>query len=207
MGNCFERTTEDSKTQYAIPYNSKRDTVSSKPISYIDAKETQSVTKVYNSKKTPSKFDAVTLLKGDEDHQSKSLLDINSLFFSSQCVENGFIIYRSPNGITFKGTIKENQAYGFGIVQFPNGDWFKGNLAQGKPNGFGIYFIEKFNRMITGDWSNGKAHGIIVEKSKQDIYEGQFSNGSKHGLGSYLLEDGTSYNGEFKQGLENGIVI
>ena len=61
---------------------------------------------------------------------------------------------------------------------------------------------DRFNELfILGDVENGK--GIRVY-NRDEIYDGQFINGSRNGYGTYYWSDGRKYEGDFKDGLLNG---
>ena len=55
-----------------------------------------------------------------------------------------------------------------------------------------------------GGCINGLAHGKGKAKGAKDTYEGEFQHGNMHGKGNYIRADGTRYEGEFKNNLEQG---
>ncbi|HWA37134.1 MAG TPA: hypothetical protein VG873_04655 [Burkholderiales bacterium] len=55
-----------------------------------------------------------------------------------------------------------------------------------------------------GDCLNGLAHGRGVARSAAYTYEGEFSEGRRHGRGALSISDGTRYVGEFRYGKRHG---
>ena len=74
------------------------------------------------------------------------------------------------------------------------------------PDGFGIYNNLITNLKITGIFGNKGIYGIGIEHSEEGgyIYEGEFNNNKKEGLGTIFWKDGCIYKGEFKNNQMNG---
>jgi hypothetical protein len=56
--------------------------------------------------------------------------------------------------------------------------------------------------IIKGDWQKGKLNGFatVVDQKGTVMYEGEFKDGKRHGLGRQLFESGDMYDGGWKQG-------
>ena len=90
---------------------------------------------------------------------------------------------------------------------------YKGSFNfNGKKEGFGILIDSSGNKYI-GEWKNDLFHGLgILTYEGHDLYnyyEGNFSEGYKHGSGNLIYKDGSCYKGNFdKNNFEgNGIFI
>lgn len=71
------------------------------------------------------------------------------------------------------------------MYTFNNGDIYQGqwNIATNKPEG----------------------QGVMIRASDNELYEGHFINGLKHGYGRSIYEVGSIYVGQWKEGKEDGI--
>jgi len=67
--------------------------------------------------------------------------------------------------------------------------------------------IEWSNKIKTGYFKDNKANGFgILSKQKEElIYQGEFLNDKKNGIGFNYLDDAVSYIGEFKSNEQNGL--
>ena len=86
-----------------------------------------------------------------------------------------------PNGDQFTGAFKEDGTYDYGTLR--------------KANGL-VYF---------GDFENGHGSGVLIDEQGIPIYEPEFSEGLKSGVGILKDLDG-SFLGEFLDGLPHGQV-
>ena len=48
-----------------------------------------------------------------------------------------------------------------------------------------------------GNWSNNSRHGRGIEKSKDGLYNGDMQYDKKHGQGSIIYNDGSTYEGNW----------
>ena len=90
-----------------------------------------------------------------------------------------------------------------------NYEGFMGIYKNYVPDGFGIYSNFITNLKITGIFGNKGIYGIGIEQSEEGgyIYEGEFINNKKEGLGTITWKDGCKYQGEFKNNQMHGYGI
>ena len=72
---------------------------------------------------------------------------------------------------------------------------FIGEYINNKPYGFGIYtnFINNF--IVIGNF--GEKNWVGISSNEEYLYEGEFYNNKKHGIGTILWSDGITYQGQF----------
>ena len=75
--------------------------------------------------------------------------------------------------------------------------------ANDKPNGKGKYIQDQLN-FYEGSFLNGKfnGHGKLVENGS--TYEGEFKDDKQEGIGKEKWQDGAVYEGEYKNGVKCG---
>ncbi len=86
---------------------------------------------------------------------------------------------------------------------------FMGEYKDYIPNGFGIYKNYLTNLQLTGIFINNKFSDAGIEESGEGgyIYNGEFLNNKKEGLGIMIWKDGQKYWGEFKNNQMHGYGI
>ena len=93
-------------------------------------------------------------------------------------------IFKFANGTEYKGELKQNQLTGLGEYIFSSGAAYKGEVKNGLRNGKGIYEIVSEGIKYEGEWVNGLKHGKgILNISGQMVYDGDFFEGIRQGLG------------------------
>ena len=133
----------------------------------------------------------------------------------------------------FLGNIFEEKKDGFGIQYFPlsnakyvgyflNGKrknycifenkskfyTYKGETKKNFTGLYGIYHNYKQGIIYEGEWLNNRKDGIGIEFYKDGYkFQGDYKNGLKHGIGTYFWEDGSMYQGEWKYNLMDGYGI
>lgn len=89
-------------------------------------------------------------------------------------------------------------------IIFSNEDEYNGEIKNGKFDGIGIY-KKSFNYLYEGEFSEGKKHG--KGKIKNDlnvtVFNGSFKNNKKYGYGEEITSEFT-YKGEYENGMKNG---
>jgi len=90
-----------------------------------------------------------------------------------------------------------------------NYEEFIGEYKNYTSNGFGIYKNYITNLKIIGIFNSNGISGIGIEDSVEGgyIYNGEFNNNKKEGLGTIIWKDGNKYQGEFKNNQLNGYGI
>ena len=118
-------------------------------------------------------------------------------------IENyGQIIYE--DGKIYEGYIinflKENE----GILKYPNDDIFKG-LFEKDLFYFGKYIFHNKDFYI-GSFKENKFYGYgkLIYTNSREVYQGQFLNGKKHGIGRYFYKNGDIYEGYWEDDMRSG---
>ena len=109
---------------------------------------------------------------------------------------------------------------GRGVYKYENGEVYEGEWVDGKREGFGILKSKNSVNLYSGDWSNDVFHGQGVLKNSAPVqssepinykdlntvnelwtvFEGEFKNGLKDGLGTFTFTNGEKFNGKFSNG-------
>mmetsp|Transcript_25400 Transcript_25400/g.45858 ORF Transcript_25400/g.45858 Transcript_25400/m.45858 type:complete len:940 (+) Transcript_25400:94-2913(+) len=95
----------------------------------------------------------------------------------------------------------------FKIYRYQNGDIFKGRLDKitNLRQGSGVYTEHRMGSVYNGDWRDSKRHGVgHLELASGVEYSGEFFEDKIHGQGSLTLIDGSVYSGSFFNGLFHG---
>lgn len=138
---------------------------------------------------------------------------------SGDC-ENGYGVYRWPDGEKYVGTFKNKLRYGKGTNYWPDGRTYVGVWFNDKMHGYGketkgetvlnegfwdagTYKGATYPKAgcISGSCQNG--YGTLILKSG-DRYIGQFKDGKYSGYGTMDFIKGARYEGEFKNGKFEG---
>ena len=111
------------------------------------------------------------------------------------------------------GDLKNNELWhGKGAYIFPNGNIFKGMWKDGKTNGWGVITFTNGSE-IEELWSSGNLIYSNVTGEANDIeeidycegkYKGRLNNNKPHGHGTLCLKDGSTYIGNWKDGVRDG---
>jgi hypothetical protein len=132
---------------------------------------------------------------------------------------NGFGYLKFSNGDWYQGVFANNTYNGLGKYVFANGSYYLGYFEDGKRNGRGIY-VSNDGKVWGGNWSydqfsSGKKYGF-ANSDKVDLGNVQIGANTNYvdanctsgdclngkGIRAY---NGSVYEGEFKDGVENGI--
>mmetsp|Transcript_991 Transcript_991/g.1635 ORF Transcript_991/g.1635 Transcript_991/m.1635 type:complete len:458 (-) Transcript_991:72-1445(-) len=92
------------------------------------------------------------------------------------------------------------------LYRYQNGDTFKGRLDKGKlRQGSGLYRENKTGSVYDGDWKDNMRHGVGVLTFATGLeYRGEFFEDAIHGQGTITLLDSSVYTGSFFNGLFHG---
>lgn len=127
--------------------------------------------------------------------------------------KEGFGILIDSSGNKYIGEWKNDLFHGLGILLSKNGDFYQGDFIKGKMEGSGVFYSSQCNYNYFGEFLENKFDGkgkITYEgHDLYNYYEGNFSEGYKHGSGNLIYKDGSCYKGNFdKNNFEgNGIFI
>jgi len=130
--------------------------------------------------------------------------------------DNGNVVNKSPNilrenyndGAWYEGEFKNGKYHGQGTFCWTNGTKYVGLFADGMCHGEGIlYYNDGTSEKVIYDNGNvvNKSPNIRRENYNDGSwYEGEFKNGTRHGYGIYRWPDGGVYEGEFLNGNRHG---
>jgi hypothetical protein len=130
-----------------------------------------------------------------------------------------------PEGFRYEGSFDSNMSpNGSGVLITPNGSRYEGQFSKGTYEGKGIYRNVN-GRVLDGDWIDGKfSFGTATDpdgstrevdmrmiaakrsgkgrtiNSDGDQYEGDFKDGTFHGIGHLKTSRNNEYTGEFANG-------
>jgi serine/threonine protein kinase len=127
--------------------------------------------------------------------------DLNSLLIK---FSNYKQIYDKNNELKYEGELVENKMNGSGSFYLDNGDIYIGQFEQDKINGFGTVYYKNGDK-YTGQFKENQIDGKGTfyynnERIKGDKYIGELKNGKRHGQGVYCSSDGSTYEGNWKNG-------
>lgn len=165
----------------------------------------------------------------------------------AQCItgdcDNGYGVYIYDSGTRHDGFWKKGEENGFGAKIMSNGDTYIGNFKDGYYSGEGMYIWAQNGSKYIGHWEKGDRQGIgryidengesttniwnqdeILDEDEKvtgcingdcksgygvaiyndgSYYEGEWKNGYPNGQGKLYLANGGTYEGEFKKGRYN----
>lgn len=100
---------------------------------------------------------------------------------------------------------KNESLTGYGTKTFTNGT-YTGDMIRGRCHGTGTMDYNN-GGWYTGTWANGKWWGSGSGKYIYDdgsVYEGTFKDGERHGSGTYTFASGSVYTGSWSEGKMHG---
>jgi len=100
----------------------------------------------------------------------------------------------------YEGDFLYGMRHGKGTHEF-RGEVYDGEWKWDQRHGWGT-LTTRDGGQIKGNWQNGKPHGFvsIVDAAGKLVYEGEFKNGKRDGLGQQVFENGEVYTGGWKEG-------
>lgn len=142
---------------------------------------------------------------------------------SGDCI-NGMGTYQWTSGAIYTGQFQNGNRNGYGQYNFPNGDVYVGEWQNNERHGYGVYFYTTLAdyKSYSGEWEKGLRSGIGImlfddEKIaprfgiwKNNTFVNKYENlgclegDCYEGYGIYVWEDGTRYEGNFKEGQRSG---
>lgn len=128
----------------------------------------------------------------------------------------------------YRGQFFEGKAHGHGEYRHAFGSTYDGQWVMGKAEGYGEYIDENYV-IYKGQWFQNLQHGHGEESwgdsgskyhggfemgtkrgdgvfswSKDEFYQGQFTNDQFDGVGSFFWQDGRSFTGSWAKGKMDG---
>ena len=121
---------------------------------------------------------------------------------NNKLVESSFREVILGNGAVYRGGGVYGKANGQGEIVYKDGSRYKGGWQDACWHGEGVYLAP--NDSIYGYWENGLLNGDVYCKNKNYTYVGEVYNGLPDGIGRFLSNDGSYYNGSWVGGKRNG---
>ena len=119
--------------------------------------------------------------------------------------DNGLMTW--PDGRAYRGSFVRGSRDGTGSMSWPNGDIYTGDFRAGKISGQGTFVWKNSSNRYQGSFIDGIRHGYgVFSWSDGRRYEGEFVNGKQEGWG-LMLQAGSSFRGQFEDGLRQGVGI
>ena len=145
-----------------------------------------------------------------------NISDYGKIFYDDGKIYEGYIlnflknkkgILKYPNGDIYNGEFK-NDFMIFGNFYFHNGDSFIGYFKENKFDGYGKFKYKNLGEVYEGQFINGKRQGIGKYFYKNgDIYEGYWMDDMRNGYGYIKFFNGDWYQGMFVKDIRHGIGI
>jgi hypothetical protein len=110
-------------------------------------------------------------------------------------------VHVSFNGSKYSGSWIGNLMHGSGSYQYENGSVYKGEWFEGSVLSQSIheivthFFLSKL--VCDGLCRQQQGFGILIVSEKES-YEGSWRMGLMHGKGTYIWENGDSYDGDYR---------
>lgn len=111
-------------------------------------------------------------------------------------------------GEVYEGDWKWDNRHGCGTLQLADGYQIKGEWQGGKPHGYISMIDSKGLTVYEGEFKDGKRHGLgrqVFESG--DMYDGGWQDGRLHDRGVYYFTNGDKLYGMWKNGLYDGIGV
>ena len=118
----------------------------------------------------------------------------------------GMEIFKKFNSFFF-GQFINGKRVGFGkyIIKNRNTNYiYKGEVEDIYANGYGLYLNNDTSVKYEGEWKNSLKNGIGIETYKNNLYQGNFLNGKRNGIGKYYWEKDVYFIGEWIDNYMNG---
>lgn len=111
-------------------------------------------------------------------------------------------------GEAYDGEWKWDQRHGWGELTLPDGSKIQSEWQKGKPHGYTSISDNGGNIIYEGEFYEGKRHGMgrqLFERG--DAYDGGWAHGRLHDRGVYYFTSGDKLYGMWKNGLYDGIGV
>ena len=108
-----------------------------------------------------------------------------------------------PNGQKYSCQYVNGKVASEITIQYPNGDSYVGEVKGITIHGKGTFKTHDGNFVYEGEWKRQKQHGkgtMTVYNQQHEVVErycGDWFEGKKQGKGSYICQDGVSYEGSW----------
>lgn len=127
-------------------------------------------------------------------------------------MKHGKGTYIHANGDTWVGDFVENRFEGEGIMWFANGDTFHGTMKGNKKHGEGRYLFHSSNDHYGGTEFTGQFEDDFMKKgimkfSDGSTYMGEFAEGLRNGRGRMVHANGDVQDGKWVRGFYRGPLL
>ncbi|MFJ1366978.1 AHH domain-containing protein [Capnocytophaga canimorsus] len=132
------------------------------------------------------------------------LQDQDSIFgYWNEGKLTGDALYKTSSFI-YDGGFVDNIPTGIGCLISSDGNYYSGSWIDGKRNGIGDIFFANGDR-YSGEWENNEFHGIgkFIYNHDNSSYEGEWKNGLQDGQGNYNSPN-FYYRGDWEKGWMDG---
>jgi hypothetical protein len=118
-------------------------------------------------------------------------------------LRNGEGTYTWSNGDQYEGHWIDDKMDSAGVYTFYNGNKLEGDFAD---NSFvsGTYTTETNSGTFVFTISDGEINHLKLTLPAGDVYDGDFSDGSITGTGTFTFSNGDKYTGAFADGMRSG---
>lgn len=111
-------------------------------------------------------------------------------------------------GEIYNGEWKWDQRHGEGELKCTDGSTIKGSFQNGKPHGMATVVDKNGAQIYEGEFKDGKRDGLGRQNfDSGDMYTGGWKNGRLHDRGVYYFSNGDRLNGMWKEGVYDGVGI
>ncbi|KAA6397442.1 MAG: putative radial spoke head 1 [Streblomastix strix] len=113
--------------------------------------------------------------------------------------KEGYGVMTYPDGSQYDGNFHDGKRHGDGTYTYPNGDTYVGEWANGKKHGKGTFFIKKENSKYIGVWRAGQIIRGVWQIKDGSYYVGKFEKQRPNIEGRFVMVNGNSVTGAFKE--------
>lgn len=112
------------------------------------------------------------------------------------------------HGDVYVGEFKWDMRHGRGTLTNSDGSQICGSWSKNKPSGFATLTDPKGKVLYNGEWKNGKRDGLGRQLfDSGDMYDGGWKEGRLHDRGVYYFTNGDKLYGMWKQGVYDGVGV
>ena len=144
----------------------------------------------------------------NESHVTVTLMDDSEYVgqISNGVMEGPATFTDALNDSVFTGTFQAGLKHGEGSEQYGDGTVYKGNYTHGWRDGRGKLLNQDGDVIYKGEWTGDKKHGKGVCKYESaspypGSYQGDLKHDQRHGRGTLTTGDGTTYEGDWCNGI------
>eukprot|EP00928_Gymnodinium_smaydae_P054442 TRINITY_DN38206_c0_g1_i1.p1 TRINITY_DN38206_c0_g1~~TRINITY_DN38206_c0_g1_i1.p1 ORF type:complete len:656 (+),score=166.83 TRINITY_DN38206_c0_g1_i1:137-2104(+) len=108
----------------------------------------------------------------------------------------------------YEGDWKWDQRHGWGTLSLKDGSTVKAEWLNGKPSGYTTMTDAKGTIVYEGEFKDGKRHGLGRQLFESgDMYDGGWAEGKLHDRGVYYFTNGDKLYGMWNKGIYDGVGV